>query len=169
MNVQDKYIEQYKILHSQKRYGTSSERQLVIPVQNLINKKNPQSVLDYGCGQSRLYTMITGPAIVDRYDPAIPGIDHIPLEHYDLVICTDVMEHIPREEIDNVLHKLYTLGDIVFIVISCVLAHEILPNGENAHITVESQAWWSKKLRELWPNAKINTDRHGYVSATLEK
>ena len=168
MSDREKYIEQYKILHGKKRYGTSSERQLVSPVQNLINKKNPQSVLDYGCGQSRLYSKITGPDIIDRYDPAISGIDHIPRDHYDLVICTDVMEHIPEEEVDNVLRELKSLGDTVYIVISCDLAAEILPNGENAHCTVRPPIWWIKKLREHWPEFKANTERHNYVSATLE-
>lgn len=168
MNRRDEYIEQYKILHTKKRYGTSSERQLTAPVRNLVSKKNPQSVLDYGCGQSRLYTQITGPDIIDRYDPAIPGIDHIPRDHYDLVLCTDVLEHVPEEEVDNVLRELKSLGDTVYLVISCDLAAEILPNGQNAHCTVKSQTWWGKKLREFWPDSQINTARHNYVSATLE-
>jgi len=51
------YINQYKQLHKEQKYGTSSGRQLLSPVQNLINKIKPQSVLDYGCGQSNLYKL----------------------------------------------------------------------------------------------------------------
>ena len=168
MNKRDYYIDQYKQLHKASKYGTSSGRQLLSPVQNLINKEKPQSLLDYGCGQSDLYKLITGVPTVDRYDPAIPGIDVKPTGEYDLVVCTDVMEHIPEDTVDEVLQDLQLLGKTVYIVISCVPAYAKLPNGENAHTTVKPQKWWVTKLEEYWSSVTTNLTRDGYVSAVLK-
>jgi len=167
MNKREYYIDQYKQLHASKSYGTSSGRQLVKPIQHLINIKKPQSVLDYGCGQSDLYKKLNGPKVVDRYDPAIPDLSTHPTEHYDMVLCTDVMEHIPEEEVDNVLNDLHSLGDTVYVVISCIEAYALLPNGENAHTTVKPQQWWVDKLKTIWDSVDTDLARIGYVSAVL--
>ena len=165
----DYYINQYVELHKTSKYGTSSGRQLLTPVQNLINREKPQTVLDYGCGQSDLHKLINGVDKVVRYDPAIPGIDTKPTDEYDLVICTDVMEHIPEDTVDEILEDLHRLGRIVYVVISCVEAYAKLPNGENAHTTVRPQKWWVDKLEAKWANVSSNLARPGYVSAVLKK
>lgn len=164
----DYYIDQYKQLHKTQKYGTSSGRQLLAPVQNLINKITPQSVLDYGCGQSDLYKLIRGVPHIVRYDPAIAGIDTLPEGEFDLVLSTDVMEHIPEDTVDEVLEDLHRLGKTVYIVISCIEAYAKLPNGENAHTTIKPQEWWENKLKEHWNNRNVNLKRAGYISAVVK-
>lgn len=62
------------------------------------------------------------------------------------MICTDVMEHIPLEEVDRVLAEIRSVSPNAFFNISCVKAAEILPNGENAHCTVRPARWWTARL-----------------------
>jgi hypothetical protein len=90
-----------------------------------------------------------------RYDPAIPGIDRIPTDKIDFIINTDVLEHIPIEHLDETLKDIASLSSSVFFNISLRLAHEILPNGENAHCTVYPADWWKNKLEKHFKNVNL--------------
>ena len=63
----------------------------------------------------------------------------------DVVINTDVMEHIPAEDINEVLGHIKSLSNNVFFNISTRPANQKLPNGENAHCTVWSDEKWLRK------------------------
>lgn len=102
------------------------------------------SVLDYGCGKGRLARALPFP--IWEYDPAIPGKDHPP-RPADLVMCTDVLEHIEPEYIDEVIADLArATKKVVFIVISMATAQKVLPDGRNTHLIVEKKEWWLEKL-----------------------
>ena len=65
----------------------------------------------------------------------------------DITICIDVLEHIPSQDISWVLRDFFSLTNkIVFINVACYEAKAILPNGENAHINVQTYDWWEKIL-----------------------
>jgi 2-polyprenyl-3-methyl-5-hydroxy-6-metoxy-1,4-benzoquinol methylase len=109
------------------------------------------SILDYGCGEGRLKAALvdrgwTGP--VHEYDPCIPDLDAEP-EPADLVVCTDVLEHIEPECLDNVLVHLRTVSvRHGYFLISTVVGGKSLADGRNAHLIVQPSEWWEKKLRE---------------------
>ncbi len=149
-------IEQYKDIHSKKEWGVTSYAMAKYVVPAMIELQ-VSSVLDYGCGQSRLFERLklNKKTQVFRYDPSIPGIDHIPVKHVDLIINTDVLEHIPEHDIDDIIGHMKILGDNVFFNINTALAKEILPSGENAHCTVYPAKWWLNKIKPLFPDARI--------------
>jgi hypothetical protein len=148
------YIEQYRILHKQGVYGTSSEK-LFDDILPLIYELNPQSVLDYGCGQSKLVDMFHI-SNTHRYDPAIPAYDTLPeYKTLDLVICTDVLEHIPEDSLFSTLAQIYLYSKNVIFSVAVVPAVKILPNGENAHCTVKNVEWWIDKIKEVFPIVNI--------------
>ena len=61
----------------------------------------------------------------------------------DCVVCMDVLEHIFMEDIPGVVSELFSLSKKLLIVnVACYLANALLPNGENAHITIRSPDWW---------------------------
>lgn len=146
-------IEQYKHLHQSGKYGQSA-RSAAASIKLCVEELAPKSILEYGCGQSELHRAFASDSLVfDRYDPAIPALSTIPHPSYDLVINTDVLEHIPEEDIDSVLNHFRTLSPHIFLRICTRPARTILPNGENAHRTVWSKDKWLAKIHTLYPEA----------------
>ena len=61
----------------------------------------------------------------------------------DCVVCMDVLEHIFIQDIPKVVAELFALSKKLLVVnVACYKAAALLPNGENAHITVRSPDWW---------------------------
>ena len=61
----------------------------------------------------------------------------------DCVVCVDVLEHVFLADVANIVHELFSLTKKILVVnVACYKAAALLPNGENAHITVRSPDWW---------------------------
>ncbi|QZO00385.1 class I SAM-dependent methyltransferase [Chenggangzhangella methanolivorans] len=88
-------------------YGAYSAR-WADEVQRLVEEFSAADVLDYGCGKGKLAASLPEIAFVE-YDPAVPGKD-APPPACDLVVCTDVLEHIEPELLDNVLADIARLA-----------------------------------------------------------
>lgn len=161
MITDDKLIEQYQKLHKGAKYGQTA-RSALGGIRLCIDAIKPGSIIEYGCGQSRLHEFLAAPGIqYDRYDPAIEGLTEIKGERYDLLINTDVLEHIPEKDLDAVLSHFKSLSDHAYIRISTRLARTILPNGENAHCTVWPGKKWLDFIRGYYPDAEMAFDREG--------
>src|SRR3546814_16220554 len=80
-----------------------------------------------------------GDVKVTCYDPGYEPFSG-PIEPaYDGVICTDVLEHITGDDIPWVLDKLFGHArHFVYAVAACYPARKQLPDGQNAHCTVQS-------------------------------
>ena len=76
-----------------------------------------------------------------------------------MTICIDVLEHIPSQDIDWVLYKIFNkTKKYVFINVACYPAIALLPNGKNAHININNPQWWHKKIlqhKKKFLNLKI--------------
>jgi hypothetical protein len=108
------------------------------------------SVLDYGCGRCTLARALHAQALegvrLEEYDPAVPGKDSPPA-FADLVVCTDVLEHIEPDRLDAVLAHLHLLTrKAAFLVIALEPANKVLADGRNAHLIQESADWWRARL-----------------------
>ena len=63
------------------------------------------------------------------------------------MICTDVLEHITEEDIPWVLDKLFRHArHFVYAVAACYPAKKLLPDGQNAHCTLQPPEWWREQL-----------------------
>ena len=80
----------------------------------------------------RYLPLIFGLNKVHRYDN--PKIDERTL--VDCVVCFDVLEHIFVSDVATVLRDFFTCKKLVILNVACYEANALLPNGENAHITV---------------------------------
>jgi hypothetical protein len=145
------YLEMQRTLHAAPRgYGGRGDKWAGVVLQVAL-KYRATSILDYGCGQGSLARVLRsqdlGAIRVDEYDPAIPGKDGMP-EFADLVVCTDVLEHIEPDRLDAVLAHLRMLTrKAVFAVISTKGTNKVLSDGRNAHLIIQPGGWWKDRLR----------------------
>lgn len=124
-------------------YGVSSGK-YVDHVAGLAEKLGTRDILDYGCGKALLAKGLPFP--IQSYDPCIPDFNRTPVPA-DIVVCTDVMEHIETECLDAVLDDLQRLTKrLLFLDVACRPAKKFLPDGRNAHITIQTPNWWLGKL-----------------------
>jgi 2-polyprenyl-3-methyl-5-hydroxy-6-metoxy-1,4-benzoquinol methylase len=134
-------------LHAIHSYGAQGGSR-ADAVRELAARLEAQSILDYGCGKGGLGRALGVP--IAEYDPAIPEHAREP-SAADLVVCSDVLEHIEPECLDAVLDHLQQLTRKVgYFVIATRKAHKLLPNGRNAHLIIENREWWVPKLEQRW-------------------
>lgn len=163
------YKNQITTLHKTKRWGADGAKHTA-PVQEFAAELRASSVLDYGCGEGKLAKSLPKIKFME-YDPGIPGKDALP-KPADLVVCTDVLEHIEPEKISKVLDHLYRLAAKgCYLVIATRPANALLPDGRNAHLIVQPWAWWMDKLLQVgWTIKKFEqkSEKHD-VSVWLMK
>ena len=154
-----KDVELYKELHLQDQDYGASGGVYFKEIADFIRDKNPKVVLDYGCGKGALSDLIVNSQLqakVHSYDPAIKGKETIPLDNYDMIITTDVLEHLYEDEIDFIFSDMLKLKPVsMYHIVSHRLAHAILPDGSNAHKTVQAPEWWANRMKESFLGYEI--------------
>lgn len=117
-------------------------------VRTFSDQLGSRDILDYGCGKETLQRSLPFP--IHMYDPCIPH-RATPPEPADLVVCTDVLEHIEPECLDAVLDDIARLTKkLVFLEVATRPAVKFLPDGRNAHLIQEQAPWWLPKLTARW-------------------
>jgi SAM-dependent methyltransferase len=131
-------------------------------------------ILDFGCGTGRgaLMLAILAPGVRvtmldfvrNSLDPEIREAlttqeDILKFVKHDLKLpipltapygyCTDVMEHIPPDDIDVVLTNILKAAQHVFFSISTVDDTCGALIGETLHLTVRPYAWWLERFQRL--------------------
>jgi len=130
------------------------------------------SALDYGCGKAALYAkqnFDTSNGIrisslseywnlkeIYLYDPAVAQFSTRPSSKSDIVICTDVLEHIDEGDIPYVLDDIFALSNrMVFANVASYPAAKTLPNGENAHATIRPPEWWRSEIERAAASSAV--------------
>jgi len=167
------YLNEYKTLHEQKsKFRGSSLISYIVPIKKLISDNKCKTLLDYGCGKALAYSDDYAEFEIKKplpeyweldsytlYDPAYPKYSKEPTGKYDVVICTDVLEHIPEQDLDWVINKVVKYSNkIVFFNICTVPALKHFKEGkfkgQNLHISVFEDQWWIKKIGKIWESNK---------------
>jgi hypothetical protein len=158
MLISDEYRDMNRRLHAAGDYGASGER-WAETVRGVHQKMGGGTILDYGCGQRTLEKGLGLP--IANYDPCIAGLD-APPEPADLVVCTDVLEHVEPEMLPEVLDDLRRVTRrIGFFVIANRPAAKVLPDGRNAHLIQEGPRWWLPRLCERFEPTQLSTFKGG--------
>ncbi len=149
--ISDTYKKILTDIHENTPFGKRSK----VPkhLEDFIKDVKPNTILDFGCGKGRLvdrlredYPKIT----VDGYDPGNKFFDKSLDDRYvDLLISTDVLEHVEPEYIDDTLKYLSTKSKYIYHLIALSPAKLILSDGRNAHLIQESPEWWKQKFLKL--------------------
>jgi len=171
--ISKEYIELNKKLHeSTPTYGMGGAKYADTTLKlakTLINDNNQfVSILDFGAGKGTLGTELAkSNIIIAEYDPAIPGKDETP-RPADLVICTDVLEHIEPDKLEFLLDELKRVTrKLGYYVISTRKAGKILADGRNAHLIVEGKDWWESKLKKYFTVNKVIETKHSELHVVV--
>lgn len=176
--ISPEYRAQQRALHMMPEgYGGKGAR-WAATVAAICRDVDAYSVLDYGCGQGSLGRALASRGIVCRdYDPAIPGKDGPP-SFADVIVCTDVLEHVEPERVGAVLQHIGQLARRAIFVVVCLRpSNKVLPDGRNAHILLQSRSWWEaaaaaagwqivRSGAEVLIPAKVDVDKHWIAVAT---
>ncbi|MBC8339176.1 MAG: class I SAM-dependent methyltransferase [Rhodospirillales bacterium] len=128
-------------------------------IRGIIEVLGSKTILDYGSGKGLQYgpQKIPGPNgttfpdirsfwdvdSITCYDPGYAPFSKFPKGRFDGVVSTDVMEHCPREDLPWIVEEIFSFAEeFVYLSVACYPAQKTLPNGENAHCTIEPMEWW---------------------------
>lgn len=157
---------EYRELNSQLHkdnvhYGMSGGRNAYLVMQ-LALELNTMDILDYGCGKSKLAHNL--PFKIKQYDPAIPKYADPVLGARDIVVCTDVLEHIEPNCLDDVLKHLSLLVKKVgYFTVATRPAKKTLADGRNAHLIVQPMHWWLQKLFKFFDIRKLEKKEGEFI------
>lgn len=153
----DDHINAYAQMHFERFYGSSATELHLETVAAVVRDLKPGSILDFGCGRSDLVAHFwrDGERRIARYDPAIRKIRIIPDESFSLVLCCDVMEHIPMASVDLVLSQIRGRSSHALFTISTKLARAKLPDGRNAHVTLLTKQEWTRWITEKFGTVQV--------------
>lgn len=154
--ISSSYIKLNEQLHEENLlYGVGGSRHAptVLKLTEQISKQHVKknlspfvSVLDYGCGKGNLAKELSFP--IYEYDPAVPGKTESP-RPADLVVCTDVLEHVEPDKLDYVLDDIRRCTkNVAFLTIHTGKSTKFLSDGRNSHLIIEGVDFWRKKLSE---------------------
>ena len=146
-------IEQYREMHeSPKVFCGFTTKFVVRQVEELIFETGAKTILDYGSGKGLQYRdrqvhLQWGGILPHCYDPGVIEFSVKPTNRFDGVICCDVLEHIPEEDIPTTLKEIFEFAEkFVVLAIFTGPARKILPDGRNAHVTQKPPSWWNEKI-----------------------
>ncbi|MBX3584196.1 MAG: glycosyltransferase family 29 protein [Rhizobiaceae bacterium] len=140
--------QQYANLHHrQSEYGVTDWK-LIRYAEVLGSSLCGQRLIDYGCGKGALGQAITARTDMEvvSFDPYVPKFSVRPTGRFDILVNTDVLEHIPEDQLDAALGDMRSFSDRCFFVISTRYADTLLDDGMNAHCTVRPEEWWREKI-----------------------
>lgn len=132
-------------------------------IRSLLKRVQARTLLDYGAGKAKHYEktefglpdgrkvtglrQLWGLQEVRLYDPGYAPHAEYPTGSFDAVICTDVLEHIPEQDLDWVIGDLFRFArSVLYAGVATYPAGKLLPDGSNAHVTLKPAEWWREKF-----------------------
>jgi hypothetical protein len=124
-------------------------------IESFLIQYQATSMLDFGCSQGGLLRSVQErfPNIdVKGYDPGIPKFEVLPDQLFDVIVSTDVLEHIEPSCIDLTLETIgKKFSKACYLIIASYPAKKKLADGRNAHLIIEGFDWWRDKLEKNIP------------------
>lgn len=158
--ISDNYKEQLQQHRAENpEWGSTAAKYAGLDVIRMLQRvRQATTVLDFGSGKGTLAEYIRANADqLDReievfeYDPSVPGKDVLPERQFDMIVSTDVMEHIEPEQLIATLNWLNDHAKLAqFHVIACGPTNRRLPDGRDVHLIQQSIKAW-RGMMEVSP------------------
>jgi len=172
MTITSEYQEALLSLHDNYTWGYTGGKYAGETIFNLLQEfPEVETILDYGCGDGSLKKWVEEKGITDKkwtlYDPGKPDHKDIPQGKFDLVITTDVLEHVEEIMLNKVLVNLRELtGRFLYSEIACYFCGITFGDGpyagQDLHINMKAPDVWSKRLHHRDFSTEV------YVPSILE-
>ena len=154
--ITPEYKQELFDLHAQALWGNTGGKYVGDSVVKIL-EDHPEikTILDYGCGAATLKKFVEDKGITDKqwtlYDPAVKIYDKEPTGKFDLVISTDVLEHVEEIMLNNVIRNLQSLtGKFLLSEIACYLCNSEFESGpyvgQDMHISLKAPDGWRLRL-----------------------
>lgn len=145
-------IEHYKYKHeTDPLFSKGSSLFKHVPyLARIVKEYRVKNILDYGCGKATFWNWEYSRATINShdysvtlYDPGVEKYNKLPDGRYDLVVCTDVLEHLHPDDTEEVVKRLvYYTRRHLFCCIALTPAKKTFPDGTNYHTNLHSQEYW---------------------------
>lgn len=121
----------------------------------VVRRHRARTLLDYGSGAGDAYK---SPHEVHRqwglnrmnirlYDPSFKKHSKFVEGIFDGVICSDVLEHIPEDQVPLVVATLFRHArHFVWASVCCRPAKKTFADGTNLHVTLHGMDWWREQF-----------------------
>ena len=163
----DSLIPAYRAMAGTENFHGLSVLQHADSIGKMVRLVRAKTLLDFGCGRGDAYRSphhvwkqwdlpFSG---VTLYDPAFNRNDQLPAadKKFDVVVCSDVLEHIPEAEVDEFIDRLIGYArHALWASVCCRKAKKKFPDGTNLHVTVKPYDWWHDKFTEAVARARRN-------------
>lgn len=164
-----KVIDQYKKLHENQNFCRGSAiKGYFKEIKAIIDRNECRTLLDYGCGKAMHYSEGVLPSsnwdkewgvTATLYDPGVEKFNKKPEGKFDMVICTDVLEHV--EDPGWAVKDIFSYPTkAAFIQISTVPSDLSNPkrrllDGRGLHISIYPEAWWIELIDKHKPDIDL--------------
>lgn len=147
-----KYREDYKKLHEQGVFKGLTLAKFSEPVVKCFRWIGVKSALDFGAGTGASWE---SPDLKEykleklvQYDPGIPEKEALPEGLFDAVLVFDVLEHVPEDEVNDVLKEIFSHSSRLVMMSFCPRgSRKKLPStGEDVHVTQKPREWWEQRI-----------------------
>tara|TARA_R100000742_G_C4249418_1_gene67910 strand:+ start:138 stop:845 length:708 start_codon:yes stop_codon:yes gene_type:complete len=170
----EELLKEYELMHdtSDQMFNGRSVASFVDVIQHVLKENNCKTLLDYGSGKGLLYTKDYDKVQIDNptskplpelwdineytlYDPGYPEHNKLPIGKFDSVICTDVLEHVPEEDLGWVTDELIDYAKkVLFLNIACLPALKKFRDGTNVHVSIFRPEEWATFLASRLKNSR---------------
>ena len=168
--------EKYERMWAYPNYRSVSPGELCVDTFLQVVKPSGK-VIDFGCGTGRGAIKIKeygcDVLLVDFTDNSrdfqamvLPFLQHDLTKPFSNIYfskygyCTDVMEHIPTEDVFQVIENIMSVSEVVFFNISTIsdVMGELI--GQDLHLTVKPHQWWIELFKEMGYNVPWEEERN---------
>ena len=147
MLISESYRKELAELHKNDEDWGTGPKINIIQICHWMYMNKVKRVLDYGCGKGENLQWFL-PIDVSNYDPAVPEWSADPKPE-DYLLCTDVLEHVEPDYIEDVVkHLVSKFKKKAFVTIALQEARITLPGGRNAHLIIKSSEWWIELIKK---------------------